>query len=164
MRSHLGDYVRRQREKQGLNRGQLAKAAGYRNTAKGIRRILDLETTGVCVEKMWKGICRMLQLAAEDVDRVRELDWQDYQAWLDKPIEMQLVLRWMACAYTTVAEAYACEVARERKRKVCLVVSRRLSIWVNEEGCVYSRSTPSRGRPNQPYMQVKNKQFLFRFG
>ncbi|MCK4600869.1 MAG: hypothetical protein KAU28_00285, partial [Phycisphaerae bacterium] len=62
------------------------------------------------------------------------------------------------------AEAYACKVAEARKLKACLVVSRRLSIWINEKGEVYSRTAPSPGSPNCPYMQLGCKRFLLEVG
>ena len=73
---------------------------------------------------------------------------------------MQVIVRWIAAVYSTVelppdatedtvkAEAFACQVARERKRKVCLVVSRRLKVWVNERGEVTSRSGPETPPPH----------------
>ena len=176
MRSHLGKYVRCQRERQGLNRGQLARSLGYRNIAKGIRRIQDLEIQGACEARLWEKIQHILCLNSDEIERTAKEDWADYQAWLDEPVPMELVVRLIPAVYLNVrlpeeassdeakAEAYACGIARERNRKACLVVSRRLSIWIDKKGDVTSRSRPSLGRANRPYSQVGSKRFLFRAG
>ena len=176
MRSHLGDYVRRQREKSGIARGQLARLLGYKNIGKGARRVLDLEAQGICEAKLWEKVQDVLGLSPAEVEQATAMDWAEYQAWLDEPVPMELVVRLIPAVYLQVklppdvvngpvkAEAFACQVAKDKKRKACLAVSRRLSIWINEKGEVTSRSGPSRGRPNRPYMQVGGKRFLFAVG
>ena len=176
MTSHLGKYVRRQRERQGLNRGQLARSLGYRNISKGVRRILDLETQGSCAARLWARVQDVLGLDQSDIEHAASQDWADYQAWLDQPVPMELVLKLIPAVYLNVrlpaearsdevkAETYACEVAEARKLKACLVVSRRLSIWINEKGEVYSRTSPSLDRANRPYMELGRKRFLLGVG
>lgn len=176
MSSHLGQYVLRQREKLGIGRGQLAGMLGYRNLGKGSKRIMDLEQHGACTEKFWHKIEEALHLEGEEVAKAVHQDWLDYQSWLDEPVPMELVIRYMPAVYGTVdlsadvaadpqkAEEYACRVAREKKCRVTLVVSRRLSVWIDEQGTVYSRTEARNGQPNAPYSVVGGKAFRFRFG
>ena len=74
---------------------------------------------------------------------------------------MQLVVRLMACVYSSIvlpegittpeqAEAWACEFAREHRLRVCLVVSRRLSVWIDRSGGVEARTEATPDVPNVP--------------
>lgn len=170
MISNLGQYVRRQREKLGLNRGQVAQQLGYRNISKGIRRIVDLENEGVCELQLWGKICQVLPLGPVQVKEARQRDWQAYQERLDEPVPMQLIIRWMPAVYSSVelppkaagdpaeAEEFARQVALERKKKVCLVVSRRLKVWIDENG---KSSKTGPGTPI-PAMRLGGRRFLLR--
>jgi hypothetical protein len=49
-----------------------------------------------------------------------------------------------------------------RRMQICLVLSRRKSVWINEDGTVHKRTeaTPF-GGPNEPWMQLKGgRKFL----
>jgi len=176
VQSHLGRYVQQRREALGHRRVDLARSIGYRNEAKGCRRITALEEQGQCDEMLWQKVSAALQLNEDDVRQALDRDWEAYQAWLDEPVPMQVILRLMPAIYVPVplppeaandpakAEAFACEVARTRKMRVCLAVSRRLSVWINEQGEVYSRTEARDRMPNVPYSQIGNKKFWFRFG
>jgi hypothetical protein len=59
------------------------------------------------------------------------------------------------------AERWAAAVAAEKKRKCCLVWSRRISVWFAEDGTVYSRTEAVPGEPNVPWMKVGGTRFLF---
>ena len=61
---------------------------------------------------------------------------------------------------TEEAEAWACEFARQNRRRVCLVVSRRLSVWIDESGQVQSRTKAKPGQTNEPYMEIAGRRFL----
>jgi len=138
--------------------------------------VLDLETQGICEARLWEKVQGILDLDPAGIGEATAKDWAEYQDWLDEPIPMSLVLRLIPAVYLNVplpeeiasdqqaAEAYACDVARDKKLKACLVVSRRLSIWINQKGKVTSRSDPSWKRANRPYMQVGGRRFLFKAG
>ncbi len=170
MRNLLGEYVRRAREAKGLSRGELPKLMGYRNLQKGARRLYKVETgeipDGLFLDKL---------ISALDLDRERVYEYietmeaeteAEFQAWLDHPVPMKLILRYAPCAYferalpehVTSEESaiqYACEVAREKGVLACLVLNRRWSVWISQKGEVYLRSEASRRDPNMPYVQVK---------
>ena len=60
------------------------------------------------------------------------------------------------------AEAYACEFAKQKRWQLCLSLSRRHAVWVNEEGRVYFRSEATPDHPNGPWMALgkHGKRFL----
>jgi hypothetical protein len=43
---------------------------------------------------------------------------------------------------------------------VCLVLSRRWSLWINADGQVEARTEARPGQPNMPFMQVQGRRFL----
>jgi hypothetical protein len=175
MMSKLGDFLRAERFKQGLSLGQLARLVGYRNLNKGARRILALERTGTGKVDLVVNVAETLNLdwmaverLAEDERRERLLAWE---AWVSQPVSIQLVVRMMAAVYArkvppaevttpVEAEAWACEFARQHGCRVCLVVSRRLSVWIDADGQVEARTEAKFGEPNMPFVQVKGRGFL----
>jgi len=85
---------------------------------------------------------------------------------------MQLIVRYMAAVYGTVklpedittpeqAEAWASTYAKEHGLRACLAISRRLSLWFGADGNVEVRTEARPDQPNQPWMQVKGRIFLF---
>ena len=56
------------------------------------------------------------------------------------------------------------DVARERKLKVCLVLSRRVSVWFDTEGRESGRSEATPEMPCEPYATIGGKRVQFHFG
>jgi hypothetical protein len=128
----------------------LARLVGYRNVNKGARRITCLERTGLGKPDLVVNVAEALDVDWMVVERLaqedhleRPLEWQ---AWANEPTPMCLVVRMMAAVYAKhalpveimtveAAEAWACEFAREHRCRICLVVSRRLSVWLNADVC-----------------------------
>jgi hypothetical protein len=84
---------------------------------------------------------------------------------------MYLVIRLMAAVYARQtlpseietadeAEAWACTFARQHRCCVCLVVSRRLSVWIDQQGEIEARTKAVPGEPNMPFMEVRGRRFL----
>jgi hypothetical protein len=88
MASHLGQYVKRQREQLGIKRSDLARAIGYKNIGKGCNRIMALEGEGACTEDFWRKVKDALHLDDQGVQAANHQDWLAYQAWLDEPVPM----------------------------------------------------------------------------
>ncbi len=55
------------------------------------------------------------------------------------------------------AESWACGFAREHRWRACLVVSRRLFVWIDAFGLVEARTE---ARPDQPNVPVGGLRFL----
>jgi len=171
----LGEFLRAERLKQGLSLGQLAWMVGYRNIAKGARRITCLEQTGLAKADLVVNFGEALNLDWMMVERLakedREAYLREWEAWASQPVPMCLVVRLMATVYSRKtlparvttpeqAEAWACEFARQNHWRVCLVVSRRQSVWINCSGQVVARTEATPDCPNMPFMAVGGRRFL----
>jgi hypothetical protein len=90
---------------------------------------------------------------------------------------MQLIAKLIPAVYARVplppeiitqeqAEVYAREYAQQHGWRCCLVVSRRLSVWIGKDGEIEARTEAKPGEANVPGMSLKaNKRpFLFGFG
>ncbi len=90
---------------------------------------------------------------------------------------MQLVVRYMPAVYGRVhlpeeietgeqAEAFACAYAKQHGRKVCLALSRRHSVWIDQSGMIYARTEATPDDPNVPFMRSKGsrRMFVMKFG
>jgi transcriptional regulator with XRE-family HTH domain len=181
MANHLGDHFKEQRDKRGLSLGQLARLLGYRNTSKGSNRIARLEREGAVTADLLLRLAGVLGIDLPTIEELTERDRQErlreWEGWVSQPVPIQLVVRYMPAVYGTVAlpegvttpeqaEAFARAYAREHGRRVCLAVSRRLSVWVNSEGRVEARTEATPDGPNTPFMRLKGsgKRFLLNFG
>lgn len=116
-----------------------------------------------------------LEIDAGSIERLVEQDrhefFQAWLAWVNEPITPYLVERLIAAVYRSVplppeimtmeeAEQWAATVAKESKRKCCLVWSRRISIWCDVDGSSF-RSEAVPGKPNVPWMKIGGKTFNF---
>jgi hypothetical protein len=83
-----------------------------------------------------------------------------------------LMLRWMACVFERVerpddaltpeaVEACAARLARERKLMVCLVLSRRLSVYLDGTGQVHQRLEANPDVPCEPFAVIGGKRVHF---
>jgi hypothetical protein len=166
---HLADHLRHQRLVQAISLGGLARRLGYCNVSKGARRIETFEQSGQA--KPMDLPLRVAEVLGVSNDELRRLAWLDYlawQRWLNEPVPMQLIVRLMPAVYckeclpeeitTEQAERFAAQVAIERRRQVCLVVSRRLSVYFDQQGKVIARNEAP------PFVQIGGRKFLFEGG
>jgi transcriptional regulator with XRE-family HTH domain len=178
--SNLGNLFHEQRIHRGLSLSQLARLVGYGNVSKGANTICRFEREGIFKDKFLADLADALGIDYPTVERLIEQDRQEHlrawEAWVNQPVPMQVVVRYLAAAYGKVkmpadittheqAEAFACEYARIHHLRVCLVLSRRQSVWIDNEGKIYARTEATPDKPNMPWMQLRNDQrkFLFQF-
>lgn len=174
--SHLGTFLRSQRVQRGLSLGALAKLVGYRNISKGVKRLTRLECDGTSKDDLLVSVVEALGVELPVAERLLEQDRQEHllawEAWVSEPVLMQLIVRYMAAVYGRVklpedittpeqAEAWACDYAKKHRLRVCLAISRRVSVWIDADGQVESRTEARPDQPNQPWMDVKGRKFLF---
>jgi transcriptional regulator with XRE-family HTH domain len=181
MPNHLGTYFRERRQQQGLTLGQLARMVGYRNVSKGSNKIVRFEREGAITEELLALLAEALHIDLPTVEELIEQDRKErlraWEEWANKPEPMQLIVKYIPAVYGTVplppaaktpeeAEAFACGYAKQHGRRVCLAVSRRLSIWINKEGQVEARTEAKPDSPNMPFMKLKGspRKFLMGFG
>ena len=179
--NHLGNYFHEQRLRQNLSRGQLARLVGYRNISKGANRIARFEREGIVTDDLLVALADALGIDLPTVERLIEQDRQEHlqawEAWVSQIVPIQLVVRYMAAVYGSVkkpgdittpeqAEAFACEYARKHRLRVCLILNRRQSAWIDEQGSVYARTEATPDKPNMPWMQLRGdkRRFLFESG
>jgi hypothetical protein len=171
----LGVFIRAERLGDGLTLGQLARLVGYRNVSKGARRLACLEHTGTATPDLLVNVAEALALDWTTIERLAEEDRQErfreWERWVSEPVLMYLVVRLMAAIYvrkglpaevTTQeqAEAWACTFARQHRCRVCLVLSRRWSVWIDADGQIQARTEARTGEPNVPFMHVRGRRFL----
>jgi transcriptional regulator with XRE-family HTH domain len=175
MSNYLGSYFREQRLQQGLSLGALARLVGYRNVSKGANKIVRFEREGVVTEELLASLAEALHIDLPTVERLIDQDRSEYlrawEAWVSQPVPMELIAKIIPAIYARVplpetvttpeqAESFACTYAKDHRRQVCLVVSRRLSVWIDNEGRVYASTEARPGEPNMPFMQVQGRRFL----
>ncbi|MFC1833244.1 helix-turn-helix domain-containing protein [Thermodesulfobacteriota bacterium] len=173
MNKHLRNYCRAQRERKGVRLGELAELVGYRNRSKGAQRILAFEREGDVDDDFLQKLCEALELDPDGVREAMEKDVAEWEEWLNEPVPMRMIVRIMVTVYspqaippeiTSPEEAvsYACSFAREKKLNVCLVLSRKESVWIGSDGEVTNRTFTESGLPNSPFATLGGKRrFLF---
>jgi hypothetical protein len=172
--SHLGDAFKTRRLERKLTTGQLARLVGYRNLGRGSNRIQRFEGGGKIAADLLGKLATVLEIHADDVRRYAAADYKDWCDWANEPIRPYLVLRLMAAIYQPLelpddaltpeaAEAYAARLARERKLMVCLVLSRRLSVYFDGSGQVQGRMEASPDVPCEPFAVIGGKRVQFDF-
>ena len=132
--SHLGKYFKSERKIRGLTRGQLAKKAGLSNISKWARRIYEMEQEGKVNRLLLERIVNFLTIDPRIMNELAKKDHQEslaaFEKWVNEPVPMELIVRVIPGVYGDVpipdhmtpeeAESWACETAREYKKKVCL--------------------------------------------
>jgi len=174
----LAKYVKEVREQKGWKRSRLATELGYKNLNKGCRLIHRFETEGVIRRDLFRKMVKVLDLDREKAKRLHAEDeriaHEAWEKWVNEPVPMKLVARLMAAVYANLpidqnlseeeAIDYAKKMAAKRHQQLCLVLSRKVSIYISEDGEKTDRSEAKFcGPPNQPVMYVKGRPFQLTF-
>jgi len=165
---HLAELLRWKREALGLRPVEVARRMGYKNLSKGSTRIYRWEREGIGSADLVLRLIRALEIDREEVLEAQHKDRADWEAWADESVPMVLVERLIPGVYReqalpeTVrteedALAYARDHARRNRRKVCLVVSRRVSVWIDRDGGPGFRTLAEPGVLNVPSMQIRGR-------
>jgi hypothetical protein len=176
MSTHLPRYFEQRRLTRGLRPSQLAQLAGCTNILKNGNRVRQFELTGNISPELFHKIAAALQVDPATIDRLVEQDrrefFEKWLQWVNEPIKPHLVVRLIAAVYsqravppeiTTIAEAeaWASAVARQEHKRCCLVWSRRISCWFNEDGTLIGSTEAMPDEPNVPWMRIGGKAFTF---
>jgi len=174
MSTHLSRHFEAQRLAKGLKPSQLARLAGCTNILKNGNRIRQFEMTGQISQELFTRIASALAVDPTTVERLVEQDRREFfdawLKWVNEPITPYLVIRLIPAVYckravppsmTTMAEAeaWASLVAREERKRCCLVWSRRISCWFDQDGSLYARTEAVPGELNLPWMRIGGKTF-----
>ena len=108
----------------------------------------------------------VLEIDQATVNGLLQEDLEDWLKWANEPVKPYLVVRLMAAIYSQTelpdeirsaeeAERYASEFAKEHRLRVCLVLSRRVSVYFDDDGSFqYASEAVPGGEPNQPYTKI----------
>ena len=163
----------------GLKLSEVALRMGYRRTERslshGCNRLHRFEQTGDINAEPFRKLMAVLEIDQATVNGLLKEDLEDWAKWANEPVKPFLVVRLMPAVYSRAelpdgigsveeAERYASEVAKERRMQVCLVLSRRLSVYFDNDGS-FSHATEAvpGGGPNHPYTVIGGQKSLMRF-
>ncbi len=170
MTTKLAGYIKQERIKQGLNYAEVSRKMGYTNFNKGMRRIIDLEREGIVHPEVLEKIIDVLDLDQEYIDILILKDRQEYEEefekWLSEPIKPYYTLRVMPSIYlsynlpgnfSTEKEAteYVAKIAKEKKFKAWVNLSRREKIYITEKGEIRGKIKTTIENVNYPYTRIK---------
>jgi transcriptional regulator with XRE-family HTH domain len=173
--SHLGSFFRNRRLEKGLSLGQVACLLGYKNRSRGANRIQSLESGGRVRPEFLGQLAEVLGVGPDEIRQRAYEDYKDWLAWASEPVTPHVVVRILPAIYQRVplpdnalgpeaAEAFAAGVARERRMRVCLVRSRRVSVWYGAEGKETGRLEATLEWPGAPCTVIGGKRVQFDFG
>jgi hypothetical protein len=174
LNKHLRNYFRQQRERKGVRLGPLAEMIGYRNRSKGASLTLNFEREGIVTEDLLQKLINALEIDHEGMSKAMEKDEAEWEAWVNEPLPMQMILtpipavnllHHIPAEIETAedAEIYARSFAKEKGYRVCLVLSRRESVWIDGNGEIACRTFAKPGLPNLPYTTLGGRR-KFAFG
>lgn len=178
MPNNLGEFLKDRRVARGLRRSEVARLLGYENVSKGSARLHSLEEGRWVSRDFLVRLIEALQIEPQVVQDLIEQDRKEHIAawekWADQPTPMTAAIRLIPGFIAGInlpddvttpeqAVAWAVETATQRRLKVFIVVSRRLSYTVHEDGRVDDiHATPTDNA--MPWMALGNKTFLPNLG
>ena len=172
MSTHLSQFFRQRRLDKKFGFGEVARRCGYRNVSKGCNRIQKFEERGEIDSELFRKLASVLDISDDDIRRCIEADKAEWEQWADEPIEPYFVIRLMAAFYShksiptelhsnrEAMKQFASDFSKEKRLRVCLVLSRRVRVWFDRDGGVERTTEDSFDKSHAPYMRVCGKKFL----
>jgi transcriptional regulator with XRE-family HTH domain len=175
MSNHLGDYLKARREQLGLRRSEVARLLGYENAGKGSARLNSLEEGRWVSQDFLLRLMGVLQIEPQVVQELIDRDRQEYVAawnkWADEPVPMHAAVRYIPGFFAGIdlpgdvtrpeqALAWAVETAQQKNKKIVLVISRRESWTVHEDGRADGPFVATPDEKAQPWMALGKTPFL----
>jgi hypothetical protein len=141
---------------------------------KDTNRIQRFESGGKVAPDLFAVLATILEVIPEEVRQSLASDYEEWLLWANVPIRPYIVIRLMAVVYSRIqlpddalsseaAKDYAARLARESKRMVWLVLSRRVSIRFDANG---EADLPAEATPEMscvPYAIIGGKRVHFDF-
>jgi hypothetical protein len=178
MTNYLGEHFRDRRLAKELSLGQVARLLGYRNLSKGANKVSGFERTGFLRQDLLLGLMSVLDVGPQTVQDLVARDRQEYlrewERWADEPVPFQIVVRHLPGFVTSVevpegvttpeqAVAHGRDLARRLSKKVFVVLSRRETVGISEEGEISGRHRATPDADPCPSMQLGRARFLLHF-
>jgi len=179
MATLLSTHFKDRRLTLGLRPGEVARRMGYKSIVGAANKIRRFEETGSIHAELFVKLALVLDIDQATVERIAQEDQRRFvaawNAWADVPIRPHLVLRWIPAVYShrdvpekiigdqPAMERYASALAKEIRKRVDLVISRRHSVHYDEDGSRRFEHHAQPGEVNGPFMRLKGskKSFLF---
>ena len=171
MSNHLGEYIKARREQLGLRRSEVARLLGYENVNKGSARLHSVEEGRWVSRDFLVRLMNVLNIEPHVIEDLIDRDRQEYvaawEAWANEPVPMHAAVRYVPGFFAGIdlpgdvttpeqAVAWAVETAKRLNKKVVLVVSRRVSWTIHEDGradAIYATPDSS----GMPWMALKGE-------
>lgn len=165
MNNHLGKYIKNRREQLGLRRSEVARLLGYENVSKGSARLHSVEEGRWVSRDFLVRLMEILQIEPQVLQDLIDRDRQEYveqwNRWADEPVPMHAAVRYVPGFFAGIdlpgdvttpeqALAWAVETAKRLNKKVVLVITRRVSWTVHENGVAdgpFNATPDSNGMP-----------------
>jgi transcriptional regulator with XRE-family HTH domain len=175
MNNHLGEYIKHRREQLGFRRSAVAKLLGYENLNKGSRRVHSIEEGRWVSRDFLMRLIGILQIEPQVIEDLIARDRQEYveqwNRWADEPVPMHAAVRYIPGFFAGIdlpgdvttpeqALAWAVETARQKQKKVILVISRRVSWTVHENGVADGPFNATPDSNAMPWMALGKSPFL----
>lgn len=179
MSNHLGQYIKARREQLRLRRSDVARLLGYENVSKGSARLHSVEEGRWASRDFLVRLMGILQIEPQVVQDLIDRDRQEYVAewnrWADQPVPMHAAVRYVPGFFAGIdlpgdvttpeqAVAWAVETAKRLNKKVILVVSRRVSWTVHENGVADGPFNATPDEKAQPWMALGKSPFMASLG
>ena len=140
--NHFGTLIAETRKAKGWSETDVVHASGYRNVAKGLRRLRSLESGRDVLPdaKRYALFAKALGLTDDQVLLALASDFEE----MDEPLPPRVIIRWIPAIYgqmklpdgCTVEEAIrlAEEFSRTRGYRTCVVLSRLRALYLEPDG------------------------------
>lgn len=175
MSNHLGEYIKHRREQLGLRRSEVARLLGYENVSKGSARLHSIEEGRWISQDFLVRLMGILSVESQVVQDLIDRDRQEcvvaWNKWADQQVPMHAAVRYVPGFFAGIdlpgdvrtpeqALAWAVETARQKQKKIILVVSRRISWTVHENGVADGPFNATPDSNAMPWMALGSKPFL----
>ncbi len=159
MSDYMAKYYRHRRLTKGLTLREVAGIIGFRNLKNGIRCLRTFERHGSIRDNVLVRLTEALEITYRDLFPV--LAEQVRREETRKPFRPYLIVRYQAGVHGRMplpkeietpdeAERYACDYARERGMRVCLLLSPKKCMWISDGGEVNRREEARLGQSALP--------------
>jgi len=187
--TNLSAYFQQRRLVLGLRPGEVVRRMGYKSIVGTTNKVVLFEERGDIRPDLFDKLKAAFEIDDATVVRLIEEDRREFverwNQWANQPIEPHLVVRAIPGVYmeqeiphslsSEIAEGvktpeameqYAADFAKQFGKKVWLVLSRRLTIFFDENGTKRQVIEAAPGEMNGPYMQIGGckQKFLFTGG
>jgi transcriptional regulator with XRE-family HTH domain len=175
MSNHLGKYISHLREQLGLRRSEVARLLGYENVSKGSARLHSVEEGRWISRDFLVRLMEILQIEPQVIEDLISRDREEYVAawekWAAEPVPMHAAVRYVPGFFAGIdlpddvttpeqAVAWAVETAKEKQKKVVLVITRRVSWTIHEDGRADGPFVATPGEKAQPWVSLGKTPFL----